>query len=357
LDLKTGVYFYTAPFLFLGWPLRMFAEPGYAAIFLHLTMHFHCLRPRYFHWLILSFLCCQSANAQFRIVGYLNTWDSFPANASGIRFSSITHLNLAFAEPDAAGNLTLLPELDSVVDKAHDHQVKVLISVGGADLRGTKANWRHLTSPEHVQQFSDRVLGYLIKNNLDGIDIDLEGDVIGTHYGDFIKVLSSTLKPRGKLVTAAVATWFEKQIPSSCFPYFDFVNIMSYDSTGPWKPSHAGQHSSYSMAVNDLAFWKNKGLVKNKMGLGLPFYGYGFYTHSTADEYAYKDILLKYPGAENADRVGNAIYYNGISTIKEKTKLALREASGVMIWQLTEDAHDEKSLLSAINQVIKSSGK
>ena len=55
--------------------------------------------------------------AQFRIVGYLNTWDDFPNNAKNIDYTKITHLNIAFANPDADGNFTIFSGLSTVVNK------------------------------------------------------------------------------------------------------------------------------------------------------------------------------------------------------------------------------------------------
>ena len=162
------------------------------------------------------------------------------------------------------------------------------------------------------------------QHNLDGADVDLEGNIIGNNYGNFIKTLSSVLKPKGKISYCCVATWFADQIPVSTFSYFNFVNIMSYDSTGPWDPNHPGQHSPYTMAVSDLNFWAAKGLSKNKTNLGVPFYGYGFYNKVSQDEVAYKDILKQYGGSQK-DQVADTIYYNGIPTIKQKTKLACKK--------------------------------
>jgi hypothetical protein len=44
--------------------------------------------------------------------------------------------------------------------------------------------------------------------------------------------------------------------------------------------------------------------------------------------------------------------YNGIATIKQKTSLALQQAGGIMIWELSQDTRDATSLLKAINDVI-----
>lgn len=293
--------------------------------------------------------------AQFRIVGYLNTWDNFPNNAANLAYTEITHLNIAFANPDSSGNLTVFTGLSTVVNNAHAANVKVLMSLGGADLDGTKKNWKNLTQPENVKSFCKKMLKYVQKKNLDGVDVDLEGNIIGENYDGFIQTLSSVMKPEGKLVTAAVATWFEKQIPSSTFTYFDFVNIMSYDATGPWDPNHPGPHSPYPMAESDLNFWAAKGLPADKTGLGVPFYGWGFYNKASENEYAYGDLVKQYPGAQKQDQITDTIYYNGINTIKRKTKLAMRKANGIMIWQLTEDAKGNKSLLNAINETVQES--
>lgn len=292
----------------------------------------------------------QNTYSQFRIVGYLNTWDNFPHNAQNIDFTKITHLNIAFANPDKTGNLTAFPGLATVVNNAHAKQVKVLMSLGGADLGGTDKNWKLLTAPGRVDSFCRKLLVYVQQNNLDGLDVDLEGNIIGNNYGNFIQVLSAVLKPNGKLVTAAVATWFADQVPASTFNYFDFVNIMSYDATGPWEPDNPGPHAPYSMAVSDLKFWASKGLPQNKAGLGVPFYGWGFYNKASENEYAYGDLITQYPGAENADKITDTVYYNGMPTIIKKTKLAKQKAGGIMIWQLTEDAQGANSLLNAINQ-------
>jgi hypothetical protein len=65
--------------------------------------------------------------------------------------------------------------------------------------------------------------------------------------------------------------------------------------------------------------------------------------------------VAQYPGAENLDQVGNTIYYNGIPTIKQKTTFAVQNAGGVMIWELSQDATGAKSLLTAVDQVVKGS--
>ncbi len=78
---------------------------------------------------------------------------------------------------------------------------------------------------------------------------------------------------------------------------------MSYDRTGPWRPDRPGHHSPYTMAVEDLDYWhKVRSIPKEKLGLGLPFYGYGFGAlDSPAVSMNYKEITSLYPNNLSSD--------------------------------------------------------
>jgi hypothetical protein len=147
-------------------------------------------------------------------------------------------------------------------------------------------------------------------------------------------------------------------IPVSSIPYFDFVNIMSYDVIGPSWGTPGVEHSTYAQAVSDVNLWKSRGLNQEKLVLGVPFSGYGFGTYAT--NYTFKEILASF-GVESSDKdlIGNAcagcsyVTYNGINTIKNKTRLALQNGAGVMIWELSQDAAGSFSLLKAINTELQ----
>ena len=47
---------------------------------------------------------------------------------------------------------------------------------------------------------------------------------------------------------------------------------------------------------------------------------------------------------------GKTAYYNGIETIRKKTRLALQRGGGVMIWDLAQDSNGDTSLLTAIHK-------
>jgi chitinase len=168
------------------------------------------------------------------------------------------------------------------------------------------------------------------------------------------------LHPVGKLLTAALSEGYGGyKVQSATLAYFDWVNIMAYDAKGGWNQADPGQHSSYQMAADALNYWKGKGVPKSKAILGVPFYGYEF-GPSSPRTYAisYKYIAASFPDAVSDDDVasggGNTIYFNGLSTIIDKTSLAKVSGGGIMIWELSLDATGDVSLLKYIRQVAGS---
>ncbi len=199
-----------------------------------------------------------------------------------------------------------------------------------------------------------------VESNLDGIDVDLEGDLIDANYENFVIDLAGQLKLKNKMITAAIATVYKDQFTDKALSQFDFVNIMSYDRTGPWNLAKPGPHAPYDMAVEDVEYWnKTRGIVKEKLCLGVPFYGYGF-GGAAPESISWKNLLVNYPGAIQMDEFnvnGGTMYYNGIPTIRKKATLALEKTGGIMIWQLLQDGNGPQSLLGNIHDVIHSSGK
>ncbi len=307
-------------------------------------------------------LICLSirAYAGFNIVGYYPTWATgYPNSITNFDVSKITHLNIAFANPNTAGVLHpdkgTEADLAVIVNHVHAKGKKVLLSIAGGS--AVASIYKNLLSNNQTQ-FVNNILSYVQTNNLDGIDIDMEGGMLnGTtitavQYESFVMELKAALASQNKLLTAAVAKWFGAYISIAAARSFDFINSMSYDATGPWAPNNPGQHSPYSLAVNDYKYWKNtKQVDSTKINIGVPFYGYGFGIYAN-NGVSYCSIVFGFPGSENLDQVGNnntdAIYYNGIPTIRAKTAFARQHAGGIMIWHMAMDCTDSTSLLSTI---------
>ncbi len=291
----------------------------------------------------------------FRIIGYVPNWIDVNTFAQNFDYKQVTHLNYAFQNPDAAGTLNSSNTgLTTLVSKAHQNNVKVLISIGGGSAANdpVKTNFLNLiATTEKRAAFITKILAYIKGFELDGLDVDEEGPAINSNYGAFIKQLADSLKPKKLLLTAAVG-WGGENIPNSAFQYFDFITLMSYDLTGTWDLSNPGQHSPYWYAQKMITDYKKRGVKKEQICLGVPFYGYGFYKKS--GYLPYSEILSKYPDAGSKDQVGDTIYYNGMNTIWKKTKLAIAECSGVMIWELSLDSKNDKSLLKVISTTVDS---
>lgn len=307
--------------------------------------------------LIVALVCVVKIGfSQFRIVGYLPTYTTMYSSPSTVPYDKLTHINVSFAEVDANGNVGLSNTnfLDQVVTLAHQNNVKVLMSIGG----GATPDGFYpvlLASTTKRNAFINSLLTFTELHDLDGLDIDLEGSDITADYDAFVLALGDSLHEESKEITAALATWSGGNVSSNVLAMYDFINIMAYDHTGPWNPDKPGHHSTFDQAFSDLNYWiKNKDLPASKAVLGLPFYGYEFKTNGTAGSWRYSTIVDRFAGAEFKDEVSNTIYYNGITTIEDKTKLALNKGSGVMIWEISQDSNDpEKSLLNAIYETVK----
>ena len=302
-------------------------------------------------------IVANNSNSSFRVIGYLPGRENLIQSAREIDYSKITHLNIAFINPDSAGNLKGTENLKSVAAIAHRKNVRIMASIGGGG--APKYYPSFLTGDKKTKLITDLVK-LAVDSDLDGIDVDLEGDLIDANYENFVIELAAQLKSKNKMITAAIATVYKDQFSDKALAQFDFVNIMSYDRTGPWNLKKPGPHAPYDMAVEDLEYWnKTRGIAKEKLSLGVPFYGYGF--GGTAPEsISWKNLLANYPGAIQTDEFninGGTIYYNGIPTIRKKTSLALEKTGGIMIWQLLQDDNGSQSLLGNIHEVIQSKEK
>ena len=307
------------------------------------------------------------------MVGYVAAFKGIDLTIARTRLDNYTHFNIAFANPDATGafarngQLTCMPapfgatttvaELRAQVTRLRAKGAKVLVSIGGGVIPDCSGDWRALLAPDKRDATVTALIALSDTLGLDGVDVDLEGELLTAidragNYTPFIAALSQAMQARGKLLTCATASYEGGMIPLGSIRYFDLVNVMSYDAIGPsWGPAGA-EHATLAMAQRDLKLWLGRGVPRDRLVLGVPFYGYGFNGH--AANWSYRDLVAAFPEAAKGDTVGKAcagcryVTHNGPATIEAKAQLAARDAGGVMVWELSQDSPDHALTRAAL---------
>jgi chitinase len=278
----------------------------------------------------------------FKNVGYAT---SSGGSATAIQYSKLTHIMYSFARPNANGTLKPLEntaKLNQIVQLGRQHDVKVLIAVGGWN-NGDDSPFETLAASATGRSTLVNSLVALVEQyGLDGVDMDWEYPDPGTSANNFtllMRDLSSAMKQRGKLLTAAVSAKLQGGgIQTAAFAYVDFLNIMTYDGGTP--------HANLDWTIDAVNYWKGRGLPKEKAVMGVPFY-------SRPGNLSLIDIIKRDPANANKDCAvinGTNECYNGLPTLRTKTRWALANAGGMMNWQLAQDATGENSGLNAIYQ-------
>lgn len=297
----------------------------------------------------------------FKIIGYL---PAGRVDTAAIPYQYLTHINYAFCIPAKGGTGDLLPvprpqKLAALVRNAHQHDVKVFISIGGwgiGDGGGNDTRFEVLANSRQTRtRFVHSTMEVVRRFHLDGADIDWEyPDPIEPSSSNYVKLmrqLRDSLHAADKKLTAAIVSYHDLHgygITKEIFSIADWLNIMAYDDD--YNTFHGADvpHAPYWLAVRAFDYWVgDRGLPAEKAIMGVPFYGKG----PEAKYWPYKRLLAHGAGP-NAD-VYDSIYYNGIKTMKQKTRLAIKRGAGIMIWEISLDTTGEHSLLKAIHDVIE----
>ncbi len=286
-------------------------------------------------------------NTEFKVVGYFAAWAG--ANEENlIEYEKYTHLNYSFAIPNTDGKLKPLENasrLATIVQNAHAVGTKVFIAVGGWSDQGEVLDSRFEAigaSPTYRQNLVNDVMALVAQYNLDGVDMDWEYPNAGAsadNYEALMMAFANQLHPAGKELSAAVSALSGGEgIKTSLLTVIDHLNIMAYDGD-----AGAG-HSPYSYAESALNYWiDQRGLPADRAILGLPMYA--------RPSWKAYNTLLGEGASATADQFGSD-YYNGTTTIAAKTQLAVQRAGGIMFWEISQDVHDNRSLLRAAYNAI-----
>ena len=285
-------------------------------------------------------LTLHAAGEKFKVIGYQPSW---AGSVDKIPYEKLTHINYSFILPKPDGTFKEMPKTDmlkNLVKAAHASDVKVGIAIGGWNDGNDSAFEKLAASPESRKTFVTETMKMVNVYDLDGVDMDWEYPDAGDSADNFLSLmreLSTELRREKKFLSTAVVSLGRtgKGIREEVFPLIDMLNIMAYDGKS---------HGLYSQAEESIRYWSERGCPKEKLILGLPFYGRSPYS-------SYRQLVRKDPTAPSKDVIGE-VRYNGLATMKKKTLLALSKGAGVMIWELSQDVEGKDSLLGAITEVI-----
>ncbi|HTS71737.1 MAG TPA: glycoside hydrolase family 18 protein [Terriglobia bacterium] len=344
--------------------------------------------------------------AGVRVISYYPDWakTNTPAySAAQIPYGKLTHIEHAFLTIDPSANGDLMPDANllepQLIQMAHAHGVKVLISVGGGDgIQGPALNVM-AADPVAVSNFIAQLKTFVTSNGYDGVDIDWEIPITLDDANRCTAVMQAlrTALPPPALISMAVTSnpaWPDVNggygafdIPSLT-PLVDFFNVMTYDFTGPWAdyaglnsplyqdPADPDQMGSLKTSV-DL-YLNTYHVPPAKLNMGTAFYGYRFDGVSSLWETcvpdcsgtvsvnygpdikplinqgwtAQFDSVAQAPYLLKASGTGFITYDDGAST-KRKSQYVIgtRGLGGIFSWSLNADYDgSSQDLLDAMYQ-------
>lgn len=291
------------------------------------------------------------------MVGYYIAWGIY-----GRKFfpwemdvSKLTHVNYAFANLAEDGSVLIG---DSWADteitlqgeswpgtgnfgafrrlKEQYPHLKTLISIGGWTW---SENFPSVAADATKRAtFVSTSIDFMLEHGFDGIDIDWEfpvegGPSPGTQDDpeNFTKLLTELRAALQKLDKHYLLTLATTQNPNrvqfleipKIAPLLDFINVMTYDFAGPWsKAIVTGHNAPLYQSPNDptataslfnvnsaVTSYLDAGLPRNKLVLGVPFYGYIYGGVSAG---SYRGLYSSWDTNEDGTWAKNIVDYDDI---------------------------------------------
>ena len=307
------------------------------------------------------------------VVGYYRSWfrDDYPAEQ--INFANLTHVNHAFAWPEADGSISMYDNFlyPKLIDLTHQAGKKILVALGGwgQSDRFSPMAVNASTRAYFIQNITD----FCLEHGYDGVDIDWEFPANVTDRNNLTLLVYELYqafneKDSTLLITMAVPAgsyngqWFDFPTMKN---YVNWFGCMTYDFHGEWS-DHAGHNSPLYAPSNDHCGSVHDGIQyinvtrnipKQKIVMGIPFYGRGFNAtglyapHTGSTEYSYSDIVPLIGNGwmyvwDNVSKVPYLMNSNFTKLISFDDSISVRlkceyarekNLAGVMIWALGHD--------------------
>ncbi len=246
------------------------------------------------------------------VMGYYIEWGAygrkfFPSSLDAAR---MTHVTYAFANISPEGRVVLgdsYADCDMTQDgqpwdaadkgnfgglhrlrDAHPH-LKLIISVGGWTW---SANFPAAAATDASRKaFARSAADFVEAHGFDGLDLDWEYPADGNAHVALLRACRTELDALGKRTGKAYTLSIAVGMGPSVIPAYkgaeiagvcDWVGLMAYDFHGGWDP-YTGANAPMrdgrgeQFCIEDgVAGWERVGLPKDKMLLGVGFYGRGW---------------------------------------------------------------------------------
>jgi len=327
------------------------------------------------------------------IIGYYRSWHREYYLHNAIPYKNLTHIAHAFIWPHEDGSLEmnnnfLYPEL---VQTAHQNGTKIVVSIGGW---GKDKGFSPMAADAGARKnFTANLVQFCKKHGYDGADLDWEYP----HLKDkenlclLVKELSLAFKENNLSCLAAALPakdWNNGYDIAELNRYFSWYGIMTYDFHGSWS-DHVGHNAPFlsppgdpckALSVKDCAdYWINeKGMFRDKLCVGLPFYGRVFEASALhqkmekgGDAVSYADAMKrlsrgwKYQWDSLAgvpflvdDNQTRLLSFDDTRSIENKCAFVREQnLKGVIIWALGhDDTGTSQPLLSVAAKELFSKG-
>lgn len=331
--------------------------------------------------------------AQKRIVGYYPSWSKSAYPASSIQYQNLTHIAHAFIFPYADGSIDYsgFSSYPDLITQAHAHDVRVVISVGGWDDVRTPRFSQMAADSTARKKFANALAQFVLTNNYDGVDLDWEYPKNATDRTN-LTLLIRDLRPAldnvspGSTISITVPStswsgqWFDVETLKNDL---DWIGMMTYDFYGAWTAKAGPNSALYGSFPTNSEGWVDysfgyyngtRGVYKEKLLIGIPFYGqvfnassyYGASTGASQQTYTVIAPKLQQGWTRYWDSVGQIPYLiNGASTqiitYDDSQSVAAKcsyvnnkGGGGAIIWAIGQDVlSGSQPLLETVGALLK----
>jgi chitinase len=284
-----------------------------------------------------SLIAAERVEADFSVVGYLPWYrlKNWSANQAG----PLTDLVYFGVQPTTDGKMPPDPvdraTLETLRGLKRSIRCRLHLCVGGGD---RSAGFPSLVeSGRSRRDFVRRLRDLCLRGEFDGVDFDWEYPAGDKQLADYRRLIEDARRSLGddRVITAAQSPW--RDFGRGFYDVIDRIHVMSYN--------HKHPHARFADSQADIERMLKFGCPRDKLVLGMPFYG----RNQRGRSRTYAEIAKSKAFAAGADLI-EGFAFNSRRTVQQKTRYARDEQlAGVMVWEVGQDVADsDTSLLSAI---------